>query len=64
MKKLFSLLAGALLILSGMLIVTPEEAKAGDHVGYKKVFLRQHCKSSPEYVCHLSGPPPIKLPSF
>ena len=34
-------------------------ARGGDHVGYKKIFLRNHCKSNPEYVCHLSGWPSI-----
>ncbi|AXE17915.1 hypothetical protein DR864_09305 [Runella rosea] len=30
------------------------EAKAGDFVG-KKVFLKQDCKTNPDFICHLRG---------
>ena len=36
-------------------------ARGGDHVGYKKIFLRNHCKCNSEYVCHLSGWPTVKM---
>ena len=36
-------------------------ARGSDHVGYKKIFLRNHCKCNSEYVCHLSGWPTGKM---
>ena len=56
-----SLLVIALVIASTFSSLTffSTPARGADHVGYKKIFLRNHCKLNPEYVCHLSGWPSI-----
>lgn len=57
------LLAAMIFIFaSGMMMFVSNETKADDHVGYKKIFLRAHCKADPSYVCRLSDPPDIELP--
>lgn len=64
MKKVIKtqFLAGiAICTLGAGLVFTSNTAKAGDHVGYKKVFLRNHCKSDPSYVCRLTDYPDITV---
>ncbi|GIV37707.1 MAG: hypothetical protein KatS3mg032_2086 [Cyclobacteriaceae bacterium] len=57
MKNVFSKRALILLFAitaSFFATSTKSSADASTHEGYKKVFLRQHCKAYPAYVCRLS----------
>lgn len=55
-------LAGMAVCALGVgLVFISNTAKADDHVGYKKVFLRNHCKSDPSYVCRLTDYPPVSF---
>lgn len=43
-----------IIFLAFYCILICQPAKSGDFVE-KKVFLKQDCKSNPDYICHLRG---------
>ncbi len=51
-RNLFVMLTGV--VLTCLLSFQP--SKAEPIQGYKKIFMRQHCKLNPEYVCSLEPP--------
>jgi len=57
--KILTLLGFIATTLSLSLVSTT--SVAGDHPGYKKCFLRNHCKADPQYVCRLTDWPTINL---
>lgn len=64
MKKITNIKVLAVLTVTAMVVgltFVSNSVKAGDHVGYKKVFLRNHCKPDPSYVCRLTDWPTIKM---
>lgn len=60
-NKTYKVLAFVCLMIPCFMLGLPNSSRADDHVGFKKVFLRAHCKADPSYVCRLSDPPDISL---